>query len=52
MFSMNNTTVIEFATAAVLAQSVERLTAVREVAGLNPGKGRRINIRALKITEK
>ena len=52
MFSMNNKTVIEFATAAVLAQSVERLTAVREVAGLNPGKGRRINIRALKITEK
>ena len=52
MFSMNNKTVVEFATAAVLAQSVERLTAVREVAGLNPGKGRRINIRALKITEK
>ena len=52
MFSMNNKTVIEFATAAVLAQSVERLTAVRKVAGLNPGKGRRINIRALKITEK
>ena len=52
MFSMNNKTVIEFGTAAVLAQSVERLTAVREVAGLNPGKGRRINIRALKITEK
>ena len=52
MFSMNNKTVIEFGTAAVLAQSVERLTAVQEVAGLNPGMGRRINIRALKITEK
>ena len=52
MFSMNNKTVIEFGTAALLAQSVEHLTAVQEVAGLNPGMGRLINIRALKITEK
>ena len=34
---MNNETVIEFGTATVLALSVERPTAVREVAGLNPG---------------
>ena len=34
---MNNETVIEFGTATLLAQSVERSTAVREVTGLNPG---------------
>ena len=33
---MNNETVIVFGTTAVLARSVERLTAVREVAGSNP----------------
>ena len=33
MIGMNNETVIEFLTAAVLARSVERFNAVREVAG-------------------
>ena len=37
VFWMNNETIIEFWTSAVLARSVERLNAVREVAGLNPG---------------